>query len=59
MNIVFFLKVIFGKELTVFGKYSFLFFSVIKNASAILQRMRFSETEQGILGSDVFFLGEN
>jgi len=35
------------------------YFSGIKNASAILKRMRFSGTEQGILGSDVLFLGEN
>ena len=35
------------------------YFSVIKNASAILKLMRFSGTEQGIFGSDVLFLGEN
>ena len=64
---------LFGKELFVFGKYISLFFKMyfsfwgrkisyfsgIKNASAILKRMRFSGTEQGILGSDVVFLGEN
>ncbi|MFQ9684774.1 MULTISPECIES: hypothetical protein [Blautia] len=63
---------LFGKELFVFGKYISLFFKMyfsfwgrkssyfsgIKNASAILKRMRFSGTEQGILGSDVLFLGK-
>ena len=62
-----------GKELFVFGKYISLFFKMyfsfwgrkssyfsgIKNASAILKRMRFSGTEQGIFVSDVLFLGEN